>query len=280
MKLLIAGTCVAAAVAFPVAAANPSDLVYRIPNMDNVLVNSNLTYKTVNNHDLKADLYLPQNTSSNASLPVIIFVLGDASPEILREAKDWPVFHSYGRLAGASGFAGITFNHRSSENFTQLPAVRSDIADLIQFVRTNSTAFSVDKDRICLWFFSGAGPHLSIAMGTNVSFVRCVVAYYPLLAPGRLSEDAAREFSPIEQLKRATPHLPPVLLAKAGRDDPRLNALIDDFRNTAGKLGVSLEFLEHPQGRHAFDIRDDDETSREILRKTMRFIQRYLPENK
>src|SRR2546423_1733496 len=167
------------------AAASPPDLVYRVPGMDRVAVKSNLIYKTARDTALKADVYLPQNLSTNASLSAIIFIVGDAAPPILREAKDWPCYRSYGRLAAASGFAGITFNHRSSEDFSRLGDMRSDIADLITFVRTNATALSVKPDQLCLWFFSGSGPHLSLGMGTNSSFVRCLVAYYPLLEAGR-----------------------------------------------------------------------------------------------
>ena len=89
------------------------DLVYRVPHMEKVIVRSNLVYKSTANATLKADLYLPQTVSSNAALPAILFVLGDDEPEQLRNAKDWKFFQSYGRLAAASGYIGVTFNHRS-----------------------------------------------------------------------------------------------------------------------------------------------------------------------
>jgi acetyl esterase/lipase len=255
-----------------------SDLVYRVPNMNKVMVHSNLVYKTAGGLPLQADLYLPQGTPSNAALPAIMFVLGDASPAVLRNAKDWEFFHSYGRLAAASGFAGVTFNHRSHENFTKLPEVRRDIADLVRYVGTNAPALSINKDKLCLWFFSGSGPHLSVGLGTNAGFVQCVVAYYPVLAvpPNMVSAAMAVEYSSIEQIKRHAPRVPPMLLAKAGRDAPFLNRLIDLFRDQAKASNLLLEYLEHPKGRHAFDILDDDDTSREILRRTMSFIERHL----
>ena len=67
-----------------------------------------------------------------------------------------------------------------------------------------------------------------------------------------------------------------MLLAKAGRDAPFPNRLIDLLRAQAKASNLSLEYLEHPRGRHAFDILDDDDTSREILRRTMNFIERHL----
>ena len=255
-----------------------SDLVYRVPNMEKVVVHSNLVYKTAGGLPLQADVYLPQGTLSNAALPAIIFVLGDASPAVLRNAKDWEFFHSYGRLAAASGFAGVTFNHRSSENFTKLSDVRGDIEDLVQYVRTNAPALSVNQDRLCLWFFSGSGPHLSVGMGTNAEFVQCLVAYYPVLAvPAHVvSGPMAAEYSSIEQIKKHASRVPPMLVAKAGLDAPFLNRLIDSLRDQAKAFNLPLEYFEHPKGRHAFDILDDDDTSREILRRTMNFIERHL----
>jgi len=40
------------------------------------------------------------------------FVSGDAPWEILKDLKDWGVYVSYGQLAAATGFVGVTFNHR------------------------------------------------------------------------------------------------------------------------------------------------------------------------
>jgi hypothetical protein len=33
---------------------------------------------------------------------------------------------------------------------------------------------------------------------------------------------------------------------------------------------------EHPEGEHAFDIRHDDDTSREIVRRTLKFVEKQL----
>jgi dienelactone hydrolase len=119
---------------------------------------------------------------------------------------------------------------------------------------------------------------LSVGLGTNAEFVKCVVAYYPVLAvpPNVVSAAMAPEYSSIEQIKRHAPRMPPMLLAKAGRDAPFLNRLIDSFRDQAKASNLPPEYLEHPKGRHAFDILDDDDTSREILRRTMSFIERHL----
>ena len=47
--------------------------------------------------------------------------------------------------------------------------------------------------------------------------------------------------------------------------------------------GVSArtpEFINHPDGQHAFDIFDDDERSRSIVRRTLAFLQEHLLEKR
>jgi len=264
---------------FLAGSGRPNDLVYYLPAMDGVIVRSNLVYKTVKGAPLEADLHLPPGTGTEKRLPAIVFVLGDADPDTLFHAKDWTFMQSYGRLAAASGFAGITFNHRSSMNFTRLPDVREDVDDLIRHVRTHSARLNIDADRLCVWFFSGSGVHLEPCFGTNASFVRCVVGYYPLLAPvahASLTDELRRRFSGVEQLKRHAPRIPPLLIARAGRDSVELNQEIEDFRRQAAASGVTLAILEHPQGEHAFDIRNDDQTSRDIVHRTLQFIELHL----
>jgi len=264
---------------FLAGSGRPKDLVYFVPGMEGVTIRSNLIFKTVGNLALEADLYLPPTSQSNAPLPAILFVLGDADPNALRHAKDWSFMQSYGRIAAASGLAGITFNHRSSENSVKLPEVRSDIDELIRYVRSNATTLNVNADKLCLWFFSGSGVHLESGFGTNASFVRCIVGYYPLLALSRrlvLPDEFRDRFTATEQLKRHASRIPPLLLVKAGRDSVSLNQSLDEFRAQATSRGVALEFLEHPKGEHAFDIRNDDETSREIVRRTLSFVEQHL----
>jgi acetyl esterase/lipase len=264
---------------FLMSSGKPKDLVYYTPEMERAVIRSNLTYKAIDGTPLGMDAYLPPTARPGARRPALIFMLGDAAPEALRNAKDWTFMQSYGRLAAVSGFIGITFNHRSSENFTKLPEVRADIDDLIRHVRTNAAALAIDPERICLWFFSGSGVHLESGLGTNASFVRCIVGYYPLLAPSRripMSDALRGQFSALEQIKRHSGKIPPLLLVRAGLDSLSLNQSLDEFRQQATASGVALEMLEHPSGEHAFDIRNDDDTSRDIIRRTLDFVKQHL----
>jgi len=69
---------------------------------------------------------------------------------------------------------------------------------------------------------------------------------------------------------------PPILVARAGLDNPWLNEGIDRFVQAALASGATLDLLNHPEGRHGFDILDDDARSRQIIRHTLEFLREYL----
>ena len=68
---------------------------------------------------------------------------------------------------------------------------------------------------------------------------------------------------------------PPLLVARAGLDQPWLNATVDAFVARALAANATLDVLNHPTGRHAFDVLDDDDRSREILARTLDFVRAH-----
>ena len=73
-------------------------------------------------------------------------------------------------------------------------------------------------------------------------------------------------------------HRHPRLLARAGLDHPLLNAYIERLLRGAIAKNVSIDFMNHPTGHHAFDILDDNARSREIIRATVEFLKTHLLE--
>jgi acetyl esterase/lipase len=65
-------------------------------------------------------------------------------------------------------------------------------------------------------------------------------------------------------------------VARAGLDSPWLNAGLDRFVERALAAGATIDLLNHPHGRHAFDVLDDDPRSRQIIRRTLAFLQDHL----
>ncbi|MFP2913108.1 hypothetical protein ACLESD_50510, partial [Pyxidicoccus sp. 3LFB2] len=91
-------------------------------------------------------------------------------------------------------------------------------------------------------------------------------------APGLPKGTGARE-----ALRVADPKtVPPLLVVRAGRDAPDLNAALDGFVQDAKARGVPLTLVDMPEAHHAFDMVDDVEASRETMRQTARFLEQHL----
>jgi len=255
-------------------------IVYTVPGMDRVSVKRDLVYKTVGDTRLWMDVYSPAGTTSR--LPAVILVHGGPVPAGA-SFKNTGVFKSYGELLAASGITAVAFGHR----FTEPAAARrasEDVQDLVRHVRAQAEVLGIDKDRLAVWAFSAGGPFLSPFLEEPPPYVRGLISYYAILdlealpieaLPG-VDAETRRELSPLRHLSSSTAALPPMLIARAGRDNTAFNDSIDRFVQQALAKNVSLDFLNHPTGPHAFDILDDSPRSREIIARTVQFLRTHL----
>jgi len=271
--------------AVPEADRFSKEVVYRIPGMDQALIRKDRSYGKSEGFPLKMDLYQPASFKTGDRTPAVVLIHGDAPNEVLRNAKEWGVFTSYGRLIAASGMAAVTFNHRSAEGGMKIHDAAADVDALLKYVRGHAADLGVDADRICIWVFSAGGPYgLRAAMEGPPPFVRCIVSYYALMdlqrlrdrIPRQVLDDTLKVFSPIEYLKLYAKRLPPMLVMKADLDTPAINGAIDRFVVEARAQGAGVELLIHPAGRHAFDTLDDDPKSAAIIRETLEFVAKNL----
>lgn len=250
-------------------------IVLSIPGIEQVARRKDLIYKTAGQEALKADLYLP--APADRLPPVVIFIHGALPPGL--QAKDHGHFVSWGQLVAASGMAAVSFNHRLRwvDSFVpeSLPQAAEDLSDLVGFLRANKSQFPIDPERICLFAFSAGGPLLAAPIREGWASVECIIAFYTILGdplPG--SMDAGR-FSALASL-RADKKPPPTFIAKAGKDTPLINYSIDEYAKAARGIGSDVRLDEHPEGVHAFDSRNDDDTSRRIIRNAIEFMKTHL----
>jgi dienelactone hydrolase len=247
-------------------------IVYQVPGMENIAAHRDLKYKAADGEALEADLYLPQSTGPH---PVVILIHG-ALPKGVK-AKGMPPFVSWGQLIAASGMAAVAFNHRAEwgNGFVAGTLVKAaaDLDDLIRFIRSKAGEFHLNAGRICLFAFSAGGPLLAGPIENAPAHLRCVVSFYGFL--DNPSPDGA-DPNALKALTQSRVPLPPIFVAKAGLDMPFLNAGIDKFVAEARSRGVAIEMMEHPKGRHSFDMLDDDDTSRAIIRRAVEFMKEHL----
>jgi acetyl esterase/lipase len=258
-------------------------IVYTLPGMDHVQVQTDIPYKVVDGQELHLDVYSPAE-AAGTPLPAVIYVHGEASHEQLQLIRASGQYTGWGRLTAASGLIGVVFNHRFSEWFSTTVGVE-DTRDAVAYVREHAAEFSIDADRLAVWTCSAGGPTaFPWLLRESPSWLRALVAHYSILdlrvapmfgEPGP-GEKQAYAMSPAAALAETTNAVPPILISKAGLDDPQLNESIDRFVNVALARNVTLDLMTHPPGHHAFDTLDDDARSREIIARTLAFLRTHL----
>jgi acetyl esterase/lipase len=258
-------------------------VVYKLPGMEKVTVKKDLNYKgDKGNELLKMDVYPPPGLAKGEKRPAVIFIHGGAGAEF--KPKDWGIYVSWGKLIAASGLVGVTFTHRLGFPKTLVNESAADVTDAIDYVLMNADVLGVDKDRICLAAYSAGGPMLSLGMRDKPPFVRCLVGFYSFMDIHQSSHHRESEsnetldkFSPINYLDENASRLPPIFIARAGRDEiPTLNDSIDRFIREAITKNAPIDFANHPEGVHGFDNQNDDERSKEIIKRVIEFMKTHL----
>lgn len=257
-------------------------VVYTVPGMDKVEVRRDLVYRTEGAQQMKADVYLPPGGA--ARRPVVVFIHGGVGDDVPLRPKDWGIYQSWGRLAAASGYVAVVFNHRVGFPDPRLATATGDLRALLDFLRTHASEWRADPERVALAAYSAGGPMLAPALRGELPGVRCVLAFYALLEIADSSFH--REHLTAEELKRYSPREAllapghadlPLFVARGGRDQiPGFNDWMARFLETAIAQNAELTLMIHPTGVHGFDNQNDDERSREIIRATLEFLRLHL----
>jgi acetyl esterase/lipase len=259
-------------------------VVYQVEGMDRVRVRKDVVYRKDGGDELKLDVYTPEQKTPGEPLPVVFFIHGGVPRDISVKPKDWGIYRSWGRLIAASGMAAVTLNHRVGFPDPNLTQGAADLAEAIAFIRGRAADFGIDPERIALAAYSAGGPLLAAPIRDPKPYVRCLVAFYSFLdlRPSALhrkflSEEQVRRFSPALALSESTGTLPPIFVARAGKDQiPDLLPGLDRFVAEALARNAPLVFYNQPGGEHGFDNQEGDPRSREIVREAVEFLKRNL----
>jgi acetyl esterase/lipase len=253
-------------------------VVLELPGMDAVTIQRDVPYQTTESGALTMDLYRPAAGSSAAPLPAVVFVSGYPDPGFeLRlgcKLKDMGHYISWGRLVAASGLVAVTYTNRE-------PA---DVHALLAHVRQNAASLGIDASRIGVWAGSGNVPMaLSLLMEPAGSFQCAVLCYGFMLDLGgatHVANAAAQIGFANPCAGKSSDDLPrdlPLFVVRAGQDQmPHLNDSIDAFVAAALARNLPVTLANHPTGPHAYDIVDDSETSREMIRNILAFFRFHL----
>lgn len=251
-------------------AAKP--VVYRLPGMDSVNVRPNVPYSG----GLRMDLYYPPEASSAPS-PAVVIVLGYRDVEVPLpfgcQFREMEGNICWARLFAASGMIGVAYETRDPS---------SDALAVLSHLRENAAGLGIDPARIGIWSASGNVPvALSAIMQGGI---RCAALCYgftlDLEGATAVAQSSAQFYFANPAAGRGIEDLPPetaLLLARAGKDQfPGLNSSMDAFAAAALRANLQLTLVNHPTGPHAFDLMDDSDASRDVIRAILDFLKRQL----
>ena len=88
-----------------------------------------------------------------------------------------------------------------------------------------------------------------------------------------IGEDQAALHSPVRYIGDGDYTGAPIFIARAGRDSAAINRSVQTMVRNAIAANAFFEIMNHPDGRHGFDVRDDVDRSREIIARTFAFIK-------
>jgi dienelactone hydrolase len=66
----------------------------------------------------------------------------------------------------------------------------------------------------------------------------------------------------------------PVLWVRAGLDSPRMNSAIDRLAALALSQNAPITVINHRTGHHAFEARDDDVATPQVIDQSLEFVKR------
>jgi|HubBroStandDraft_6_1064221.scaffolds.fasta_scaffold343066_2 hypothetical protein len=256
-------------------------VVYRLPGMDAVTIRRDVGYSPGSEEALTMDLYYPPDSQTGVRSPAVIFVSGYSDLGAQRmlgcKLKEMASYISWGQLAAASGVVAITYANVE-------PA--RDIQTVLEYLRQNSASLEIDQNRVGLWACSGNGPlALSVLMDeTHRNRLKCAVLCYAEtldLDGSTAVAEAAKKWGFVNPCAgKSVDDLPrglPLFIARAGKDQfPEINPAMNLFLFKALKHNLPITFVNHATGPHAFDLFDDGNESREIIKQILTFMRDSL----
>lgn len=222
-------------------------VVYNIPETDKVLLASELTYY----NDLTVDIYYPPNYHFESKLPIVILAhgLSDEYSKDVTQHIDWA------KLIAASGMIAV------SAQAGDAPTPNS--YRVLEFLAANADLLGIDLTHIGFWACSSQGQPVFDALEDKElpyrdAFRAAVFLYLDLTS--------ANPSNWPEKLS--------LFVVKAGRDTGGL--FTDIFMPKARSSGIPTEYIELPDAPHAFDVRQNTQANKDVIRQALEFFKSTL----
>jgi hypothetical protein len=247
-------------------------VVYHLPDMERAPVRRDEAYRMTDEGPLMMDIYSPQDMKNGERVPVVVIALGYPDPKGLYRQMGWAV--CWAQLIAGSGMAAVIYGTRD-------PA--DDIHAVLRHIRQQASKLGIDERQIG---FLAASANVVVALSALMQdrAISCAALLCGITMDfdgSTVVADAAKEYGFVNGCAgKSVEDLPadvPLFIVRAGREHfPGLNEAMDRFVAKAFARNLPVTLVNHHTGTHTFDLEDDSDASREIIRQTLLFLQRNL----
>lgn len=214
--------------------------VYAPPGESLIAVRKAIPYSKTRAGDITFDIYTPKNATR---VPVVIFAnVGSI------QYPSWPIYIGWGKAVAGSGLAAVVYQatiDKTIENFDEL----------IEHLRRNAHDLHVDPSRVIVWAGSSNVPvGLRLAMDPKRDYIHGAAIFYGAFDMPSVRTDL------------------PVLFVRSGADSPALNRNIDAMLQKVLAANAPWTIESHGSGLHGFEVLNDNDVSRVVIGRTLRFM--------
>jgi dienelactone hydrolase len=234
--LLLVTTSIAPAV------AQEMRFFYPAPAAGTFQTIKDIQYGTSGSDPLRLDVYRPAGKNVHTTL---IFSNLAYGPQ-----RSGAFYVNWAQIAASKGITAIVPDLRA-ESYVD------DMIKLLEFLmKEESAEHGVDRNALAVYAGSGnVSRTLPFVQNPRSKMIKAAVMYYGAADVQQFRADL------------------PVLFVRAGLDRPPLNQAITRIVSDAVTQNAPWTLLNHPGGRHAFEIRNDDDATRRIIDETLAFVK-------
>lgn len=145
-------------------------------------------FKTIDGHEINADIYPAYRAEDERQQPAVLFIHGGGLIMGSRKA----ILPSHVQAFNDGGFHFISIDYRLAPE-TKLPEIVRDVEDAWAWLREEAASFGIDRDRIAILGHS-AGAYLALVSGSKLDprpAALVSIAGYGRLTSGEFSEPSA-----------------------------------------------------------------------------------------
>ncbi len=244
-----------------------------------------ITYKTIEETDLKLDIYQQKNISK--STPLIIFIHGGAWKK--GDKHDyWPYLIPFAE----KGYVTATIQYRFT-NVAKYPAQLDDVISAINWLKNNADTYHIDKNKIVL-VGGSAGGHLAMMAAYSDSTLK-INGVVNLYGPSNLTTPYAREAESVQKLigksyqedpekyRIASPvtyirkNIPPTLTFQGTLDELVPYKQSDNLDKKIREAGAISHYHKLKGWPHTMDI--SVKVNKYCMYYMNEFFEKYIPKN-